>query len=291
MCLHYVIHFEHATRDATAFRSLVCSDAFSHEVAEVAETAGIAKQKEVRMAVRFPLCASDHFILFYFRSDSDLTSQLAATRSELATLQERYDALHADRDRLVQTLSENIKKYKRFKRWIFTNKDKIPPRPTERDEMPPCSWGSSTPGLQQQSVIKMLETPMTPMSLCPLFLCNAPFANTHSEPRPNRTGAISSPTKAASPRKSPLSPNVSILNTPRCVSQAFLISFRPLIPAQCSKIRILSEGSPYTRHLKRKHDENGDTSVEEMSQTQEDSQGSFYAFTHHAYSTIPSTSL
>jgi CRISPR/Cas system endoribonuclease Cas6 (RAMP superfamily) len=107
-------------------------------------------------------------ILFYFRSDSDLTSQLVATRSELATLQERYDALHADRDRLAQTLSENMKKYKRFKRWIFTNKGKIPPKSTERDEMRPYSCSSSTPGLQQQSVIKMLETPMTPMSLCPL---------------------------------------------------------------------------------------------------------------------------
>ena len=127
------------------------------------------------------------------------------------------------------------------------------------------------------------------MFLC--FLSNAPFANTRSEPRLNCTGAISSLTKAASPRKGPLSPNVSILNTPRCVSQAFLISFRPLIPAQCSKIRISSEGSPYTRHLKRKHDENGDTSVEEMSQTQEDSQGSLYAFTHYAYSTITSTFL
>jgi hypothetical protein len=72
---------------------------------------------------------------------------------------------------------------------------------------------------------------------------------------------------------------------------SLLDPFQPLIPAQCSKIRISSEGSPYTRHLKRKHDENGDTSVEEMSQTQEDSQGSFYAFTHHAYSTITSTFL
>jgi hypothetical protein len=47
----------------------------------------------------------------------------------------------------------------------------------------------------------------------------------------------------------------------------------PLISAQCSKIRILSEGSPYTRHLKRKRDEDEDTTVDEMSQTQEDSQG------------------
>jgi hypothetical protein len=65
----------------------------------------------------------------------------------------------------------------------------------------------------------------------------------------------------------------------------------PLISAQCSKIRISSEGSPYTLHLKRKRDENEDTTVEEMSQTQEDSQGSFYAYTHHAYNAIASTFL
>ena len=56
-----------------------------------------------------------------------------------------------------------------------------------------------------------------------MFLCNAPFANTHPEHRSNCTGATSSPTKAASPRKKPLSPNVSILNTPRCVSRTFWI--------------------------------------------------------------------
>ena len=116
-----------------------------------------------------------------------------------------------------------MRKWKRVKRWIFTTKGKILPGSTEHDEMRPHSCSSSTPGLQQQSVIKMLETPMTPTSLCPLFLYNAPFANAHPEPRSNRTGATSSPTKAASPRKSPLSPNVSILNTPRCVSRAFWI--------------------------------------------------------------------
>jgi hypothetical protein len=94
-----------------------------------------------------------------------LTSQLVATRSELATLQERYDSLRADRDRLTQTLSERMKKWKRFKQWIVTNKGKIPPKPTERDEMRPYSCSSSTPGLQQQSVMKMLETPITPTSL------------------------------------------------------------------------------------------------------------------------------
>jgi CRISPR/Cas system endoribonuclease Cas6 (RAMP superfamily) len=103
-----------------------------------------------------------------FFSDSDLTSQLVAARAELATLQGRYDALHTDRDRLAQTLSENMKKYKRFKRWIISMKDKIPPKPTEHDETCACSCSTSTPGLKQQSVMKMLETPMTPMSLYPL---------------------------------------------------------------------------------------------------------------------------
>jgi CRISPR/Cas system endoribonuclease Cas6 (RAMP superfamily) len=92
-----------------------------------------------------------------------LISQLAAARAELATLQERYDALRADRDRLAQTLSENMKKWKRFKRWIFTTKVKIPSKPMH--EMRACISSSSTPVLQQQSTVKMLETPMTPMSL------------------------------------------------------------------------------------------------------------------------------
>jgi hypothetical protein len=68
-----------------------------------------------------------------------------------------------------------------------------------------------------------------------LFLCNAPFANTHPEPRSNRTDAISSPTKATSPRKSPLSPNVSILNTPWCVSRALWIPSCLLSPLNVAK--------------------------------------------------------
>jgi hypothetical protein len=63
----------------------------------------------------------------------------------------------------------------------------------------------------------------------------------------------------------------------------------PLISAQYRKIRISSEDSSYTHHLKRKYDENEDTTLDEMSQTQEDSQGLFYAFTHHAYITITPT--
>jgi hypothetical protein len=109
------------------------------------------------------------FISDFFRSASDLTSQLAAAHAELATLQERYDALRADRDRLAQTLAENMKKWKRFKRWIFTAKVKVPSKPNH-DHKRACS-SSSTPALQQQSMVKMLETPMTPMSLSlPFFI-------------------------------------------------------------------------------------------------------------------------
>ena len=104
------------------------------------------------------------FIPHFFRSAPDLISQLAAARAELATLQERYDALHADRDRLAQTLAVNMKKWKRFKGWILNTKAKVPFKP-KHDEMRACSSSSSTPALRQQSTVKMLETPMTPMSL------------------------------------------------------------------------------------------------------------------------------
>jgi hypothetical protein len=146
----------------------VCSDAPSHWVTEVAETAGIAKQKGVRWPSAFLPVLLNLFI--YFHSDSDWTSQLVATRAELTTLQERYDALRADRDRLAQTLSESMKKYKRSKQWILILKGKIPPKPTDRGGMRPYSCSSSTPGLQQQSVIKILETSMTPPSLCSFFV-------------------------------------------------------------------------------------------------------------------------
>lgn len=72
---------------------------------------------------------------------------------------------------------------------------------------------------------------------------------------------------------------------------SLLETILPLISAQCSKIRISSEDSPRTRHLKRKRNENEDMTADEMSQTQEDSQGSFYTFTHYAYNTITSTFL
>src|SRR6266852_1380214 len=262
----HVIYFGHATRrdvDGVLSCALMPLQTRSQRPQRQPES---QRRKEYAWSFAFPPV----LLIFYLSSDSDLTSKLVAARAELVTLQERYDALHADRDRLAQTLSECMKKWKRFRHYILTRKGKIPPELAEHDETCTCNC-SLIPGLQQQSVIKMLETPMTPMSLCPLSFCHAPFADTHPEPRSNRAGAISSPIKAASPRKSPLSPNDSIL---------------PLISAQCSKIRISFEGSPCTRHLKRKRDENEDTTVEEMSQTQEDSQGSFFAFSHHAYNII-----
>jgi hypothetical protein len=112
---------------------------------------------------------SSFFIPYFFRSASDLTSQLVDARAELATLQERYDALRADRDRLAQTLAENMKKWKRFKRWIFTAKAKVPSKPNKQYGMRACS--SSTPASQRQAAVKMLETPITPMSLSlPFFI-------------------------------------------------------------------------------------------------------------------------
>ena len=102
------------------------------------------------------------FTHYCFRSASDLASQLVAARAELASLQERYDALRADRDRLAQTLAENMKKWKRFKRWIFTAKVKVPSKPKQGGMR---ASSSSTPASQQQVAVKMLETPITPLSL------------------------------------------------------------------------------------------------------------------------------
>jgi hypothetical protein len=98
-----------------------------------------------------------------------LAAQLAATRAELATLQERYDALREDRDRLAQTVVDNMKTWKRFKKWIFISKTEIPPKAMQV-VLAATRVGSSTLGSQQQSAIKMLETPITPKSLSLLLL-------------------------------------------------------------------------------------------------------------------------
>jgi hypothetical protein len=84
------------------------------------------------------------------RSSSDIASQLVTVRAELAALQGRYDDLHADRDRLAQKLEENMRKYRRFKRWVFTRTLEIPPKGGDRVT-------NATPHPQPQ----MLETPIT----------------------------------------------------------------------------------------------------------------------------------
>jgi len=119
-------------------------------------------------------------------SSSDIASQLVTVRAELTALQGRYDDLHADRNRLAHKLEENMLKYKRFKRWVFTRTLGIPPK------------GSAAP--QPPQAVKMLETPIT-----------------HKK---SRSAAWSTgkrtPTKfVASPRRSPLSPSRRILNTPQ----------------------------------------------------------------------------
>jgi len=203
-----------------------------------------------------------------------LASQLAATRAELANLQERYDALRADRDRLAQTLEEKMKTWKRFKRHFIVMKGGVPSKAKRDKDMRMKRIESSTPASQQQSVVKMLETPITPMSLSlPSFVWLGGNCNHRPEPRPARAGVRLSPAKSVGLGRSPLSQNRHILNTPRC---AFKPSWSHPVHylTQCSnKIRVSSEGSPSTRHLKRTRDENEDTVVDEMSQTQEDSQG------------------
>lgn len=152
-----------------------------------------------------------------FRSSLDIASQLVAVRAELAALQDRYDALHADRDRLAHRLEENMRKYKRFKRWVFTTKLGVPPKADKgRVEE---RVGSATPHPQPQATVKMLETPIThrspsltcscdAMMLTPIFL--------FLESRSARSSDKRTPTKfVASPRRIPLSPSRRVLNTPQ----------------------------------------------------------------------------
>ncbi len=178
-----------------------------------------------------------------------------------------------------------MKIYKRFKQWILVMKGKVPPKAAHFTDMGVKRVGKSTPTSQQQSAVKMLETPITPMSLstCLLFDARLSILTRHPELRSTVPAAQPSPTKSVSPRRSPLSPNKHILNTPRCV--LWPPSFHPArYLTQYSRIRSSSEGSPSTRHLKRTRDENEDTTVEEMSQTQEDSQGLLYLPVTHVIS-------
>ena len=53
-----------------------------------------------------------------------------------------------------------MRKYKNFKRWVFTTKLKIPPK-TNKDRVEE----QATPQPQPQAGVKMLETPITHKSL------------------------------------------------------------------------------------------------------------------------------
>jgi hypothetical protein len=66
-----------------------------------------------------------------------------------------------------------MKKYRRFKRWIFTTKTTVPLKTTQKDKDQVDQYGTgSTPASQQQAAIKMLETPITSRSLSsPSLLC------------------------------------------------------------------------------------------------------------------------
>jgi hypothetical protein len=101
------------------------------------------------------------------RSSLDKASQLVTVRAELTALQDRYDALHADRDRLARLLEENMLKYKRFKRWVFVTKLKVPPK-ADKDRVE----ASATPLPQPQPTIKMLETPITHRSTSLACVCD-----------------------------------------------------------------------------------------------------------------------
>jgi hypothetical protein len=95
--------------------------------------------------------------------------QLATARAELTTLQGRYDALRADRDRLAQRLEEHMKKSKRFGQWILVKKRRIPPKATPVTDPEVERASGSTPVSQQQHAVQMLETPITPTSLSFLY--------------------------------------------------------------------------------------------------------------------------
>ena len=94
-----------------------------------------------------------------------MAAQLAATRAELAALQERYDDLIADRDRIVQTAGKNLKKWKRFGEWIIHVKGQVPSKAAHVIDSDVKRASDSAPVSRQQPAVKMLETPETPMSL------------------------------------------------------------------------------------------------------------------------------
>jgi hypothetical protein len=98
-----------------------------------------------------------------------LALQLATARVELTTLQGRYDALRADRDRLAQRLEKHMKTYKHFGEWILIKKGSVPPKATHVTDPGVERASGSTPVSQQQHAVQMLETPITPTSLSFLY--------------------------------------------------------------------------------------------------------------------------
>jgi hypothetical protein len=135
-----------------------------------------------------------------------LAAQLVATRAELATLQERYDALREDRDRLAQTLGEKLKTWKRFKQWIFISKTEIPPKAMRQlADLGAQGVGSSTPGSQQQQQhgVKMLETPISPKSLSLIFSRERVNANLTSRTSLDSRGRSTLPNRICEPTKKP----------------------------------------------------------------------------------------
>jgi hypothetical protein len=62
----------------------------------------------------------------------------------------------------------NMKKYKRFKQWVFSTKVKVPSKDKARDREEQYA-SSSTQKSQKEVAVKMLETPITPKSLSLLF--------------------------------------------------------------------------------------------------------------------------
>ncbi len=65
--------------------------------------AGLLHSRGASGCTSIIFASDDSFAYRQQQEVGDRTSQLVATRAELATLQEPYDALRADRDRLDQT--------------------------------------------------------------------------------------------------------------------------------------------------------------------------------------------
>ena len=182
-------------------------------------------------------------------------------------------------------------KYKRFKRWVFAAKVKVPPKatPKDKDRAEQCG-GSLTKASQQHVAINMLGTPITPKSLSLFLRCMSAHANPIPIQNPaQHVRVLYAPLPSIRVHGEVPSLSTSISSIPH---GRFLLFCYGWYLIQHRKMRISSDGSPSTNHLKRPRDENEDIATE-MSQTQEDSQGSFCPFTHCACHPflIPSTTF